>query len=521
MQVRSTRVEELPRLAWCADIDRQSHSVLILHGPDVETGDGFFCEGAWSGDFGEGAFERHQFMGSGGKVTGDGLLIATPNHTIDRIYVLRHGNVMSISNSCAFVLARAHDAADPGYLLYTPRVASIIRGLDKYARWIPTRNGNGIRMFCHCNLHVGVNHEVEEEPKPPVRDFVDFADYRSFLEEQVGAIVRNANDPRRIVRYRPVATVSSGYDSPASAVFARKAGCDEAITFPRARFDGTAEKDDSGAAIAQRLGMKVRSYDRLAYLSRTGFPEAEGGISEFLCLSDSLERRILFTGFNGDTIWDRDSGRVSRTIRRSALSGDNLAELRLRVGFIQLPVPYLGGTSHPSIYQISISPEMQPWRIRARYDKPIPRRVLEEAGVKRGLFAEEKKAVAIVAREEGFEKTMTPESFADFSRFVQKHWTASVAAKLWLYRGVYRVARLNRALKRKLEPLASRLAGRPIWLPLLFDPDLERLGQSRQYALLFHWSLEKVMPRYRVAAASHAARSRVLDRSRPLLVGPD
>src|SRR6266540_3656735 len=126
MQVRFARVEELPRLAWCADIDRQNHSVLVLHGPDVETGNGFFCEGAWSGDFGEGGFERHQFMGSGGKVTGDGLLIATPNHTIDRIYVLRHGNIMSISNSCAFVLAQAHDAPDPDYLLYTPRLASII-----------------------------------------------------------------------------------------------------------------------------------------------------------------------------------------------------------------------------------------------------------------------------------------------------------------------------------------------------------------------------------------------------------
>jgi hypothetical protein len=305
-------------------------------------------------------------------------------------------------------------------------------------------------------------------------------------------------------------------------VFARRAGCDEAITFPRARFDGTAEKDDSGAVIGERLGMKVRVYDRLAYLSRTDFPEAEGGISEFLCLSDSLERRILVTGFNGDTIWDRSPARVTRYIRRTAPSGDNLTELRLRVGFIQLPVPYLGCTSHPSIHRISTSQEMQSWSIRSHYDKPIPRRVLEETGVERGLFAEEKKAVAIVAREEGFEKTMTPESFTDFSRFVQKYRTARVAAKLRLYWVVYRVARLNRALKRKLEPLASRLAGKPIWLPLLFDADLERLGQSRQYALLFHWSMEKLVPRYRVTTASPGgARSLTLDQSRPLLVSPE
>jgi hypothetical protein len=521
MNVEFQKVDMLPRLAWCACIDRRNRTIGVLHGPQVEVGDGFFCEGAWSGEFGAGDFERNQFMGSGGKVIRGGLLIAAPNHTVERLYVLRQGDVMYVSNSCAFVFAQAKEEPDPNYLLYTPRIASIIRGLDAYARSIPTRSGNRVYMYCHCNLRVGVNHEVEEEPKPPVREFLNFADYKSFLEEEVSAIVRNANDPARMVTYRPLATISSGYDSPAAAVFARNVGCRDAVTFPRARPGTIAEDDDSGAVIGERLGLKVQSYERLGYRDQPGFPEAEGGISEFLSLRDVLQGRLLFAGFNGDTIWDRCSDRVSRYIRRTALSGDDLAELRLRLGFVLLPVAYLGCTSHPSIHRISNSSEMRPWSIGSEYDKPIPRRLLEEAGVERGSFAAAKKAVAIVAREEGFEQTMTPESFADLKRFVRRHRSLRLAAKLRWYRGVYYLARANRAVNRKLAALASRIMGKRIWLSMLVPADLERLGQSGPYALLFHWSIDKLMPRYRVQSALAAAGGQLLELPEATLASPE
>jgi hypothetical protein len=521
MEVQFQKIEVLPRLAWCANVERRERRIRVLHGPHVETTDEFFCEGAWSGRFEDGDFEQSQFMGSGGKVTRRGLLIASPTHTIDRIYALQYGSVLSLSNSCAFVLAQAHDTLDPDYLLYSPKISSIIRGLDRYARWIPTRSGNRIHMFCHCNLHVSIDHDIEEQPKPPVRDFADFADYASFLEEQVTGIVRNANDPLRTVRYRPLATISSGYDSSASAVLARRAGCDEAVTFPVARFDGAAEKDDSGVTIGERLGMRVRVFNRLGYLRQTGWPEAEGGISEFLSLTDSLENRILVAGFNGDTLWDRSSDLVSRQIRRTSLSGDNLGELRLRIGFIHLPVPYLGCTSHPSVHRISNSSEMRPWRIRATYDKPIPRRLLEEAGVERGLFGAEKKAAAVVAREEGFERTMTKESLADFARFVRGHRSMRTLAKLRLYRGLYHLSKMHRAAKRRLERAASWLMRKPIWLPLLVPSDIERLGQSGPYALLYHWSIDKLLPRYQVVDGSVGEVVTVSHRGPPLLVAPE
>jgi hypothetical protein len=497
MKLAFKKIDTLPRMAWCARVDKLHHTIRILHGSYVEVSNEFFCEGAWSGNFISGDFESNLLMGSGGKVTDRGPLISTPNHTMERIYALKNEHAMFISNSCAFVFAQSHDEPDPHYLLYASKIASIIYGLQKYARALPTRNGNHIQMFCHCNLYVGVDHQLIESPKTPVREFVDFADYKSFLEEKIRAIVINANDANRRVHYRPIATISSGYDSPASAVLAQKVGCDEALTFEHARPHRTADLDDSGAKIAKRLGMKVKVYDRFDYLNRTGFPEAEGGISEFLCFADALDRRLLFTGFN-DAVWDPFNKTVSPFIQRKDTSGNSLAELRLRVGFVHLPVPYVGCTSHPSIHRISTAKAMQPWSVGTKYDKPIPRRLVEEAGVERGMFGLEKKAVAIVPEAEGFEKAMTKASFTDFSRFVQEHYTVQMAAKLRLYRLGQCLARIHRALKQKLVVIISPIIGKRITVVSSPQTGLERVVRWGPYSLLFHWSIHKLLSRYEV-----------------------
>jgi hypothetical protein len=44
------------------------------------------------------------------------------------------------------------------------------------------------------------------------------------------------------------------------------------------------------------------------------------------------------------------------------------------------------------ITAISLSPEMQPWSVASDYDRPIPRRIVEAAGVPRPLFGQRKRA---------------------------------------------------------------------------------------------------------------------------------
>ena len=261
-----SEIGTLPKMAWCAKIKRLEPTIEVTHGSWVEVFERWFCEGAWSGDFRASMFESVLIMGSAGKIIDDSLLIAGPNHSLERIYTLRKANTMWVSNSYAFILAQANEAVDPGYLLYQARYASIIYGLERYARSLPTLDGLSIRMYCHCNVRIGPDLRITEEPKPSVRKFTDFEDYRSFLEKNVAAIHANANDKNRKIRYRPIATISAGYDSPAAAVFAKSIGCNEALTFEDARPGDSADTADSGAHIATILGMKVTTLDRLDLL---------------------------------------------------------------------------------------------------------------------------------------------------------------------------------------------------------------------------------------------------------------
>ena len=79
---------------------------------------------------------------------------------------------------------------------------------------------------------------------------------------------------------------------------------------------------------------------------------------------------------------------LDSAMRRSDLGGHGFSEFRLVVGFIQLPFPYLGARQMQDILEITESSEMDPWRLGNGYDRPISRRIAEEAGVPRQLFGQ-------------------------------------------------------------------------------------------------------------------------------------
>jgi hypothetical protein len=494
-------IATLPRLAWCAAMKKGEGQVELLHGPWVETPRGMFCEGAWSGDFAAGAFESSVLVGTAGKATRDGLLLATPNHTLDRIYLLALEDAMLASNSLAFLLARAEDDVDTRHLSYASELASIIAGLKKHERHLPTLKGRRVRLCYHSNILITPRLEVIERPKPPVRAFRDYADYRGFLQQQVRAIASNAADRGRRVRYRPVVTVSSGYDSPAAAVLARAAGCRRALTLSEARpRSGQAQGlEDSGAKIALQLGLEVKSFERRGYMKDPTYTEAEneGFPLALASFGQELEGGLVITGYQG-AVWERSVPSISPHVVRTDYSGGSMTEFRLRVGFLHLPVPFLGCTSLPSIWRISNAPEMAPWRLMTGYDKPIPRRIVEEAGIARGLFALSKKAAEAVARIEGVERVMKKESLEDFRRFCDDNWDARSALKDRVMSVLQSAYRLNSRLNRRVFHLTERSFGRPVRLPHLLPRPLRLVtydirGRER---LLFHWAIRTLLPRY-------------------------
>ena len=95
----------------------------------------------------------------------------------------------------------------------------------------------------------------------------------------------------------------------------------------------------------------------------------------------------------------------------------------MKSGFINVPVPHIYARSLKDIVKISRSPEMKGWRLNTTYDRPIPRRIAESAGVKRELFGTMKKFIA--------SKYMWPVNSQlrkQFSKYLRKYYGISPPA---------------------------------------------------------------------------------------------
>ncbi len=424
--------DTLPRSSWLAHCRRGEERIDVFHGSSVEEQGDFFFEGAWDGKFSTGGFDAAiTVLGSGGKiVNGRSVVFAAPSHIYERLYALRIGAELFVSNSLVFLLCQSGEKLDEVGVNYAKTLYRTY-GMRASDKSIPTRAGDQIQLFYSTNLVVQPDLDIAEVPKRGTTEFADFDSYRHFLQSSVARVFENAGDANREVTYvRPVVAISSGYDSTATAVLARSMGCSDSVTFPEARpiaIDHYKSGPDSGKAIAERLGMKCREIGRLDYLaSGREFPEAEVFATSHLVdlyigsLETSLDDRcVLFTGFRGDVMWSKE---VEDNLDSG---GPGIAEFRLRLGFLHLPVPYLGTVDcqprgckiSRSIRRISNSEEMAPWSVDGEYDRPIPRRIVESAGVERHAFGQTKRAVAVWYGKEDPEDIMQSDSRRDFEAF--------------------------------------------------------------------------------------------------------
>ena len=206
------------------------------------------------------------------------------------------------------------------------------------------------------------------------------------LQGVLGTVLENAGSPgRRHRRYEGLATVSSGYDSNALAVLLKKLGVREAITF----YDKI-PCDDSGDEIARLLGLTVYTYGRTDFQTTPDVDEAE-----FLSWPDQtsdiviapcewhLVGKVLVMGRYGDAVFGDNHSRMPGGFHLTGSHGrgSGLIEFRLRTGFLLFNPFYAGGMHLSAIHGIASSAEMKPWRVGGDYDRPIARRIIEEAGV--------------------------------------------------------------------------------------------------------------------------------------------
>jgi hypothetical protein len=486
----------LPRLAWCAQLQQGKDFCRVYHGPWLETRGDWFVEGAWTGSFERGELEAARFnLGSGGVLRGGRVVFCAQSDMIERLYSLRLADELLLSNSLVFLLAMADDEPDPRFPFYYHALrAHFMDGIRRKRKAIHTRAGRRVRLHDHCQLAVGPDLRLERIEKPAVPCPESFERYVGLLEGVLAGVLENAASPlRKQLQFEPLATVSGGYDSNALAVLLSRQGVREAITV----FDRKPGRD-SGEQIAQRLGMSVRVYPRTGFRTAPGVDEAEfcsgqRGVDVVLAPAEPLlAGRVLVIGRYGDVVFGLDPAKRLpdlRTIRDYVTAGGSLLEFRLRVGFLNFNPLYAGGLHLPALHAIGASPAMAPWRLGGDYDRPIARRILEEAGIPRGSFGVRKAASFALHLESA--AALSPAGRADFEAYRRTMPRASFWRRQWQQRMV-----------------AMRLRGRKSGLPQWLIPVPRRYDRTSEMDFAMHWGHARVRPRYAEAVADRARQAR-------------
>lgn len=483
-------IEKWPPLAWIAHCPENTRIISVWHGNQIETHDNWFCEAVWPDTFDQGNFDQTDLVaGTGGRYRDDTVIFVAPGNTIDRILSLQTDKGLLVSNSLPCLLAVSGARIDLTYPHYYEDFTTIIHGLSGYKRTLATSLGNiQITMFGYVAWDgVKITYSSRKSVR---RDFSTFACYESFLQENLKKLAHNIADPGRKHPYRFLATASSGYDSPAIAALARKAGCTDALCIDKDRFG----KIENGDQVASYLGLNPICIARDAWRQLDG-PEifflAADGTAEAVPLASAganLSGRVLLTGYHGDKIWAKDTKDLSENIVRGDSSGLSLTEYRLWAGFIHCPITFWGVQQIGEINHLSNSEEMYPWDVTGDYSRPIPRRITELAGVPRDAFGIIKKASAV-----GSGEFLSPASLQAY-----RTWLARNRME-WLKRG-----RFPPPLSESYEHLARKVSNTvesilhktPLLWRLAPQNSLDRPSRLRRYA--FAWAVNEVSKRYRL-----------------------
>lgn len=400
MKIDFRRVPILPRLAYVMMI--RDGEAVAWHGTDVVVGDDWLFDGVWSGDVGEGDFIDAERFGTGIRSNGAGLDLVTPRAPIDRIVLSSEGESTWLSNSLPLLLGVLDDRLDPLSLDYRNRIVGREVGLSIKPLVLPTAEGRELRVLFGEQGHIDSTGGLVAKPMSVASPFRSFEQYRDHLAEVVAKVVSNADDARRPCKFPAVTLMSTGYDSTAVSALAKEAGATEALTMRRYR-PGTNELVDHPAAIADALSMQLHEVERGVWLESSDLKEAQiaaSGISlmsvPLLNMEAEISGRTILTGYSGDAIWDPHNPRVYNDMATSTgiYSGRGEAEIRLRSGWNVVPVPSISQSAHPSIAAISNDGRMLAWSVGGAYDRPIARRIAEEAGVPREAFGNKKWAAS-------------------------------------------------------------------------------------------------------------------------------
>lgn len=477
MRLEAIPVFEWPKLAWLAVLDDNSCAALVYHGPLVETSKDWVVCCVWSGKFSEGNFDEVELVfGTGVRRRGSNLVFVNSGAGQERLWYCNHEGKRYISNSLPAIMAFSGLSLRPDYPRYRDDILSVERkGLESYVRAIPTDSSDVHVVYFRNLVYDGRNlREVDKPERTP--SFPDYVSYSTFLKGNADSIGRNAQSPHRRHRVHQLSTISSGYDSPAAAVIAKHAGCNDTATIRNSR--SLWRGDDSGAAVSRRLGMNCREYEHRPERYRnevTVWAAAGRGGGLNMTMFDYPEPLCLFfTGIFGDFLWD-----PQHELRMVVDTDMLLGEFCLFSGLFHCVVPWWGIRRARQIHALGSAPEMNPWKLQNGYDRPVPRRIVEETGVPRQFFGMVKRNTSSIRE---FPWPFGLDAQASFREYLR---ACGLGAP-----GPHTAALLRSAarweellFKNMFKPLGLRVRWRP-W---------RRMAASN---LLFQWANEELKKKY-------------------------
>ncbi len=402
--------EGLPSLAWICSVNIETLSVTVFHGEDVEQKNNFIVEGVWNEEFTLGNFHiSEHFFGSGIRVDKNAVWLVPSATLVDRLLLCRLDSYYVISNSLICLLAYLDAELDPEHN-YKKQADTILKGIYDYEPDFPILHcqASTLKQLFYTPFKITKNG-IERESRPIKTHINSYESYYSALRNSLIEIRENSKSPERKKPFLAYSTISRGYDSAAVTALTKDLDLHKTFTSKRsssglpAWLSSKAAIDD-GTEIANKLGIDV-SYlerkpkhiaeDELLFSCPTPAEPETFFYNAYREIGDNDNPSLVFTGYHGDKLWDKNvhPKYLTKNIIRGDISGLNLGEARLKAGFINVAIPFMYSTQISTLNEISNSSELAPWSIGGDYDRPIPRRILEEFGIERELFGTRKKAV--------------------------------------------------------------------------------------------------------------------------------
>jgi len=392
-------IDSLPALAWCGRLEKESGKLHLFHGSGVVVTSNTFVEGFWDGEFSKFEFLDAEVMcGTGGSVKSDTATFRGSSDRLSPLVSIENQEHVYISNSIIFALAASGEELDPIYPYYPYDIIKIWRQGDHCpAGEFPLKSKN--RLKIHFGSIVKIKADGKTAYKIPNAGVEpsDYRHYKSILSAKVEKVMQNAAEPNRVIRSSPIAALTQGYDSSAACILAKEAGCMDAFSIADSRADDPS--GDTGEENAKRLGMNYHEVDRWEFINLP--PQKMAMLSLFALATNPsmaaaeklMTNKLFITGHRGDLVWGKGKMLVHNNLGHTwarMLSGVNMMEHRLHVGYHILSPTAIMERHNEAIYRITNSKEMAPWTLNNAYDRPIARRIIEEGGIPRGSFAKKK-----------------------------------------------------------------------------------------------------------------------------------